>query len=446
MVSCAASQLSPSIVSHAYVVQRDNLTTPVRGLKRPLSWEATTGTRGDEDEEDAWSQQSEDYDNDDKRRTCFATVDASATALSDEDDDIDDRPLSEFLQAQAMKSNSLDGEISCKLQSPMKLSDRRVREQILSPLQKPLKSRRLSTDSESVCDSESSDESIGSVEDEEVELCRRTLASLPEPSEIREYEVEESHKLFEKQKQSLFSWPEKMESLAPTPQMITCMEQAAPEDDPPPPSLGPKEWLQDDHFTYMIKYKFRAPEHVWLATPAQVLLLQSGQDTCDRFQDRDGSLQCLWDNSRVRTLLLPINDDVKAGRDCDAGTHWSLLVVRRGRDSRAIQKKPRKSSFGTSVEAKLIDSLAKPSLTCSKIAAVLLRSLASSKYWSSAPRRPELCGLGLQRDNYQCGIFCLLAIRRELLTEEGNLPSGPITPLMVRKLRAVLCNSAAAGA
>merc|ERR1712173_264242 len=71
------------------------------------------------------------------------------------------------------------------------------------------------------------------------------------------------------------------------------------------------------------------PEHMWIATPTQVALLQSGQEDKDMWNARDGSLRSFWDTDGVRILVLPINSDPQSGKLINAGQHWSLLIVRR---------------------------------------------------------------------------------------------------------------------
>lgn len=205
-------------------------------------------------------------------------------------------------------------------------------------------------------------------------------------------------------------------------------KQTKEADIPKPPPLSATEWLQDEHFTYVIENWMEPPSHCWIATPAQVVLMRSGQDQRDRCVGRDGNLRSLWDSSGVSTLLLPFNSDKHAGRRSGAGSHWSLLVVRR--------------TEGYEVKAQLFDSLAASPPAATKTASELLRYLTNSQHWQGVPRRPELHALGLQHDNYQCGIFCLLAIRHQLKIEAGEtLAERKITAAMASRLRQRLCES-----
>jgi len=202
-------------------------------------------------------------------------------------------------------------------------------------------------------------------------------------------------------------------------------------DVPKPPSLSATGWLQDEHFTYVIQHWMEPPSHCWIATPAQVVLMRSGQDQRDRCVGRDGNLRSLWDDSGICTLLLPFNSDKQAGRRAGAGSHWSLLVVRRC-----------KRAEGNEVKAQLIDSLTTPPAAATKTASEILRYLADSQYWRGVSRRPELHALGLQYDTYQCGIFCLLAMHHQLKIEAGEtLANGKITASMAYRLRQRLCDS-----
>lgn len=190
------------------------------------------------------------------------------------------------------------------------------------------------------------------------------------------------------------------------------------------PHLGPTEWLHDDHFTFVVTEILRPPRHVWVATPAQVALLQSGQDVADPQGPRDGCLRDLWDAGHVQALLLPINSDPDAGRRADAGLHWSLMWVRR--------------APGGDVCAQVHDSLTGVP-GCTVVASQwLLRQLSQSRHWRAAPRCPDLRPHGLQRDGYQCGVFCLLLMHQLLRAESGQ--EMVITAAMAAQLRAKLCS------
>ncbi|CAE8669866.1 unnamed protein product, partial [Polarella glacialis] len=156
------------------------------------------------------------------------------------------------------------------------------------------------------------------VSKEDMDMCRKTLAGMPPACPVLEV-----MQLDENKENSRIGLLVSDGNLAAT-------AAAAVEDRGLKfPPLGPSDWLQDDHFTHVIQYQMRPPESCWVATPAQVVLMQSGQDSRDVCSSRDGNLRQLWDNHHIRTLLLPLNADAKAGRRSGAGTHWSLLVVRR---------------------------------------------------------------------------------------------------------------------
>jgi hypothetical protein len=175
------------------------------------------------------------------------------------------------------------------------------------------------------------------------------------------------------------------------------------------PELGATEWLRDDHFTYVMEQWLpKAPQHVWTACPAQVALLRSGVDATDVHSARDGSLRDLWDADHVRTLILPLNCDPHAGKRVGAGQHWSLLVVRR-------EEGPEPKCT-----AEVLESLSTVPAQVQRGAQDILRRLQHSRNWQEVPRRPKVVARGLQRDDYQCGVFCLLAMHEVTRTEAGE--------------------------
>jgi len=202
------------------------------------------------------------------------------------------------------------------------------------------------------------------------------------------------------------------------------------------PGLGRWEQLQDEHLTFAVRQLLVPPKHVWVATPAQVVLLLCEQDGTDKHADRDGALRSLWDSSHVSVLVLPITSDLQAGWcRADAGGHWSVLVARR--------------TEGGPVAAQLLDSLAAAPPGAMRTARQVLGCLSRSKHWRAAPRRPQLRSLRLQDDAYQCGCFCILLMQQVVAGERGE--DFKVTAERARCLRSKLCagvwpGSAAAGA
>eukprot|EP00930_Biecheleria_cincta_P029096 TRINITY_DN20250_c0_g1_i1.p1 TRINITY_DN20250_c0_g1~~TRINITY_DN20250_c0_g1_i1.p1 ORF type:complete len:374 (-),score=57.91 TRINITY_DN20250_c0_g1_i1:115-1236(-) len=270
---------------------------------------------------------------------------------------------------------------------------------------------------------------LSAVSSDDLEFCSQTLDGLPEQKALNELSVNVMP-LYQTS-DSLHTYM-RSENTPASPTSEKLQHKHKNETDvPKPPSLSATEWLQDEHFTYVIENWMEPPSHCWIATPAQVVLMLSGQDRRDRCVGRDGNLRSLWDSPGIHTLLLPFNSDKQAGRRACAGSHWSLLVVR-----------SRKQAAGYEVKAQLIDSLTAPPSAASKTASELLRCLADSQHWRGVPRRPELHALGLQHDNYQCGIFCLLAMHHELKIEAGEtMARGRITASMANRLRQRLCDS-----
>jgi len=257
---------------------------------------------------------------------------------------------------------------------------------------------------------------VSSVSKEDLEMCRTTLANMPPEKPV------------------LTIWDQRDVSL-PWPSLTVQRLETTAKPLPKPPKLEKTQWLEDEHISYMIDHMMRPPSWCWVASPTQVALMRSGQDRRDICAMRDGNLRCLWDIEKVRCLLLPFNADRRAGKQSGAGTHWSMLAVRRREDSNGH----------TIVEAKLHDSLMSPPASASKIAQELLGHLGASKYWSMAPRRSQLCAMGLQRDNHQCGIYCILAIHQQIQAELGQesygqeLIGGKITVSMAARLRDAMC-------
>lgn len=202
-----------------------------------------------------------------------------------------------------------------------------------------------------------------------------------------------------------------------------------------PPQLGRQQALQDDHLGYVIRAWLRPPPHVWVATPAEALLLQSGQEAKDLHAKRDGSLRQQWDRAELQMLLLPLTCDAEAGRSVDAGEHWSVLLVRRHRDSR--------SGWGA-VTAELHDSLSSTAPGAVRNAQQALAQLSQSDHWQSSPRRPRVVHHGVQKDNYQCGIYCLL-IMHQLLQAERGPHEFKLTAARAKRLRDQLCDLASCG-
>merc|ERR1712151_539729 len=99
-------------------------------------------------------------------------------------------------------------------------------------------------------------------------------------------------------------------------------------------------------------------------------------------------------------LVLPINSDPQAGKCPDAGLHWSVLIARRPMMVDSCSER--------SAAAELHDSLPRVSPIAFKAACAVLRRLTDSGRWRSLPRTPQPRARGLQRDDYQCGLFCLL--------------------------------------
>lgn len=268
---------------------------------------------------------------------------------------------------------------------------------------------------------------LSAVSSDDLEFCSQTLVAMPEPKPMNEFSV--NIMLPCKASDSLHMRSENTPA-SPTHEKLQ-HEQNNETDVPKPPSLSATEWLQDEHFTYVIQNWMEPPSQCWIATPAQVVLMRSGQDQRDRCVGRDGNLRSLWDDSGICTLLLPFNSDKQAGRRAGAGSHWSLLVARR-----------RKQAEGYEVKAQLIDSLTNPPAAATKTASEILRYLTDSQHWRGVPRRPELHALGLQYDNYQCGIFCLLAMHQQLKIEAGEtLANRKITASMAYRLRQRLSDS-----
>lgn len=269
---------------------------------------------------------------------------------------------------------------------------------------------------------------LSAVSSDDLEFCSQTLDTMPAPKPLNELSINIISPC-----QTSDSFLTLSSQNRPAPSTHEKLQQKQNNEDyvPKPPPLSATGWLQDEHFTYVIQNWTEPPSHCWIATPAQVVLMRSGQDQRDRCVGRDGNLRSLWDDSGIRTLLLPFNSDKQAGRRAGAGSHWSLLVVRR-----------RKQAEGYEVQAQLIDSLTTPPAASAKTASEILRYLADSQHWRGVPRRPELHALGLQYDNYQCGIFCLLAMHQQLKIEAGEtLANGRITASMAYRFRQRLCDS-----
>lgn len=271
---------------------------------------------------------------------------------------------------------------------------------------------------------------LSAVSSDELEFCSQTLVGMPEPKPLNELSINIMLPCQTSDSLHTQTSPENTPA-SPTHKLQQEAKQISEADVPKPPSLSATGWLQDEHFTYVIQHWMEPPSHCWIATPAQVVLMRSGQDQRDRCVGRDGNLRSLWDDSGICTLLLPFNSDKQAGRRAGAGSHWSLLVVRRC-----------KRAEGNEVKAQLIDSLTTPPAAATKTASEILRYLADSQYWRGVSRRPELHALGLQYDTYQCGIFCLLAMHHQLKIEAGEtLANGKITASMAYRLRQRLCDS-----
>lgn len=266
----------------------------------------------------------------------------------------------------------------------------------------------------------------------DVELCRASLASLPPDYGFQE---ERPHGCSAASRRAAVAAYLARTQPAQDRGVLLDAEQAFPRklrpssrssEEPPPPLLGDTEQLQDDHLTWVIRHRMQPPKHVFVATPAQVALLQFGQESDDKHKSRDGCLKTLWDAEHIKTLLLPLNTDPQAGHVADGGIHWSLLVLRRRE---------------TAVSAELLDSFSSVSPGALKAAGmILLRISADSTHWKDAPSKPTPRPHGLQRDSYQCGIFCLLAIHNELQVEldSARRPSRRITPGQASRLRSFL--------
>lgn len=195
------------------------------------------------------------------------------------------------------------------------------------------------------------------------------------------------------------------------------------------PALGTTEWLLDDHITFAIQNLMDPPPHVWVATPTQVALMLSSQEKNDPQAGRDGVLQHMWDSRVVEKLILPINSDPEAGKQMGAGLHWSLLVLQR------------RSDGGTqAINANLYDSLYSIPAKTLHIAKNILRRLSMSRHWQGTPPRPRVAAEGLQRDSFQCGIYCLLAIDREVdLASKAPTANLTISAKKASRLRERLC-------
>jgi len=181
--------------------------------------------------------------------------------------------------------------------------------------------------------------------------------------------------------------------------------------------------------TFAIRWLLAPPAHVWVATPAQVIMLLAEQDRCDVQAERDGDLRGIWDNEHTRVLVMPITSDVKAGRRADAGEHWSVLVARRA------ERGP--------VTAELLDSLNSAPAGAVRTAQQVLSKLSRGERWVSAPRRPQLRELRLQSDSYQCGCYCILLMQRVVASECGR--DFEVTCERAQRLRSKLCQAAGAG-
>lgn len=191
------------------------------------------------------------------------------------------------------------------------------------------------------------------------------------------------------------------------------------------PGLGKQELLQDGHLTFAIRWLLHPPGHVWVATPAEAVLLLAEQEGRDKHSSRDGSLQQKWDNDFITLLVLPITADAQAGQAADVGGHWSVLVVRR---------------VGCqSASAELIDSLHSVPVGSVRTATRILARLGRGKWWTALPRRARLSELQVQRDSFQCGCFCLLTMQKILAAEGGPSFQGEVSAARAQDLRAQLC-------
>jgi len=207
---------------------------------------------------------------------------------------------------------------------------------------------------------------VSSVSKEDIEMCRTTLANMPpEKPVLTIWDQREDVSL---PWPSLTEKPSESETTKHVQAKVQRLETAA-KPLPKPPKLEKTQWLEDEHISYMIDHMMRPPSWCWVASPAQVALMRSGQDRRDVCAMRDGNLRRLWDIEKVRCLLLPFNADRRAGKQSGAGSHWSVLAVRRREDSKGH----------TIVEAKLHDSLTSPPASASKIAQELLGHLGASK-------------------------------------------------------------------
>jgi len=199
------------------------------------------------------------------------------------------------------------------------------------------------------------------------------------------------------------------------------------------PGLGKREKLQDAHLTFAIHTLLAPPAHVWVATPAQVVLLLAGHDHWDKQASRDGELRSLWDNEYIRVLILPITSDLQAGCCADAGEHWSVLVVRRRGEKL--------------VTAQLLDSLRSAPVGTIRASQHVLAKLSCTVRWRRAPRRPQMCQFRLQSDGYQCGCYCILLMQHVLAQERGEefealqYHNALVTREGAKRLRSKLCEA-----